>query len=589
MKLKRLSIGIVFSLFLVNIFSLTVFAPNSAGAWPNASSVSADHPTDSINDYQKYWSLYWCMQGGQAVRGEFGSVTTDELESGDIFFSGRQYQGNHLNNNNNGKLSCSGNSAALLSYAGIFPGDDERGIIDFFTEPYNFGGGPAGDRPPLYIPDGEGTGEYRLNDGVENSSSDSDAWNLISRSLTNRHPEINFTDTTMPGYAQYFIARDTFIEKCLVRVDQTGGQTVRIVNNDGTEIPEPDNKFVIDTSDESAVRTGHHVGYGMGGRGADDRREGSTLYCSTMVDVLNNNADSAIAALNSYLEANPDADPENEGIDAPEEDTGPTCEEGGGMAWLFCAVLRVASSALESVDTQMASLLSIDGDFFGNDDLRSAWVVLRNIAYTLLVPAMLVMIISTALGFDFVSAYTVKTALPRMVIATIFIALSYDVTVFAVDIVQSVGYGIHNILLSPFNAPPYNLDSGSTMVNHLPPLPGGSGTQTGLSGLAGWGAFAAGSAVFGGGFIATIAGFAGLAALALLVVLTLLLLRQTLIVLLVLVSPIAILAWIFPGRTTVWSVWNKTFWLMMWFFPIIMATTAVGKIMAVLISQGTVL
>lgn len=270
-------------------------------------------------------------------------------------------------------------------------------------------------------------------------------------------------------------------------------------------------------------------------------------------------------------------------VEGLEESPQSTCEDGGGMAWLFCQVLEVASSTLDFVDGRMVEILAMRDDFFENDDLRSSWLVLRNIAYAILVPAMLLMIISTALGFEFVSAYTVKSALPRMVIATIFIALSYELTTFFVDFVQTVGYGIHNILLYPFTET-YDLDSTTTLVEVVPP-PETFTAGTGLSGLAAWGAVAGGAAVKGGGLVATLAGFFGVAVLMLLAVLTLLLFRQTIIVLLVLISPIAIIAWIFPGRTTVWSIWNKTFWLMMWFFPIIMATTAAAKIMAVIIAN----
>jgi len=263
-----------------------------------------------------------------------------------------------------------------------------------------------------------------------------------------------------------------------------------------------------------------------------------------------------------------------------------TCEDGGGMSWLFCQVLKAASGILEFIDNQMTGLLSMRPGFFDNKALKESWTVLRNIAYAILVPVILLMIISTALGFEFVSAYTVKSALPRMVIATIFIALSYEITTFFVEFVQVVGYGIHNILLYPFSDV-YGLSSTTTLVETLPAPETFTGGVA-VSGLVGWGAVAAVSAVAGGGIVATLAGFAGVAALALLAVLTLLLFRQTIIVLLVLVSPIAIIAWIFPGRTTVWNVWNKTFWLMMWFFPIIMATTAVGKIMATLIANSEV-
>lgn len=270
------------------------------------------------------------------------------------------------------------------------------------------------------------------------------------------------------------------------------------------------------------------------------------------------------------------------GDDSDSSDNATNCEDAGGFAWAFCGALELFSGALSYIDDQLKSMLEIPRDQLIDDNLRGAWTIIRNIAYLLLVPTMLVMIISTALGFEFISAYTAKKALPRMVAATIFIALSFDLSVFFIDFVQTVGNGIHNLLLLPFSDT-YGLNSETTLAD-LNFIPTGAASEAGLSGLVIWGGILAGLSVAGGGLIATLAGFIGLAVLALLGVLTLLLIRQTIIVALILVAPIALLGWIFPGRTRIFSIWNKTFWLMMWFYPIIMITTAVGKITAAIVA-----
>ncbi len=576
MKIKRLWIASAFGLLLFQL-AVSILLPTTANAWPSPQNVGSDHPTSMVRAYQAYWGLYWCTNGGAgtvAVKGESaGSYpTTAELREGKIFFDGRSYRTNHLSSSGNGSLNCNSSAAALLTYAGVSPGGDGDGILDFFTQPQTVGGRTGNSWPAMYVPTEPGSGQYKLNDGISNTRNNSSVRDLIAAMFRERRSEISFTNTTMPGYAQYFIARDTFFAKCNNGADQTGGATVRIINNDGSEVADPANKFIVDSSN-------HHVGYGMGSRAADDRSAGSRLSCESIVSLMNRHADAALTAVRAWQELNPDA--EAPGGTIEDEDRGPTCEDAGGMAWLFCQVLSMASGALRYVDERMASLLAIEPGFFeDHEGLRASWTILRNIAYLLLVPIMLVMIISTALGFDFISAYTVKSALPRMVVATIFIALSFEITVFIVDFVQAIGYGIHNLLLYPFP----DVGPGTTLEQVLRPPESFAG-QAVVSGLVAWGAIAAAQGVMGGGLVATLAGFAGVAALALLAVLALLMFRHTLIVLLVLVSPLAILAWIFPGRTSIWNLWNKTFWLMMWFFPIIMVTTAVGKIMASIIAS----
>lgn len=278
-------------------------------------------------------------------------------------------------------------------------------------------------------------------------------------------------------------------------------------------------------------------------------------------------------------------DPETEGDDPT------TCEDSGGFAWAFCAALRLFSSGLDFIDRSLEGWLRMERDRFDRGELRDAWAVIRNIAYMLLVPVMLVMIIGTALGFEFVSAYTVKKALPRMVVATIFIALSYPLAVLFVDAVQAIGDGIHNILLLPFrDILEWTELTRETRLSDIAvrPTNGASGAAAGTALSAGMLALVgvAAASVWGGGLVATVAGFIGVALLILLAVFALLLARQTLVIALILFSPIALIAWIFPGRTTLFTLWSKTFWLMMWFYPVIMITTAVGKILAALVASG---
>jgi hypothetical protein len=75
---------------------------------------------------------------------------------------------------------------------------------------------------------------------------------------------------------------------------------------------------------------------------------------------------------------------------------------------------------------------------------------MRNLAYIILIPAALIMVLATALGFDFVSAYTVKKALPRFIIAAIFMAISYPLLDFFVQLTNVVGLGINGLISSAF-------------------------------------------------------------------------------------------------------------------------------------------
>ena len=62
------------------------------------------------------------------------------------------------------------------------------------------------------------------------------------------------------------------------------------------------------------------------------------------------------------------------------------------------------------------------------------------------------MVISTALDFGFFSNYTVKKYIPRLVIGTIAIQLSWVLAGLTSDLVNELGDGIELLLASPFGS-----------------------------------------------------------------------------------------------------------------------------------------
>src|SRR5690606_11975330 len=121
----------------------------------------------------------------------------------------------------------------------------------------------------------------------------------------------------------------------------------------------------------------------------------------------------------------------------------PTCEsKGADLSWIMCPVLYMARGVIETRDNTIQGLLQTPDQYVESDGTKEAWRRFRDIAYIILVPIVLVMVIGTALGFELVSAYTVKRALPRLIAAVLFIALSYEITKFLIDLTNTVGLGL---------------------------------------------------------------------------------------------------------------------------------------------------
>lgn len=251
-----------------------------------------------------------------------------------------------------------------------------------------------------------------------------------------------------------------------------------------------------------------------------------------------------------------------------------SCENVGlSLAWIACPIINAADYALNWIDTQVQSLLFINNKAYSSDNMYHAWTTIRNIAYIILIPMMLVMVIGTALGFEFFNAYTIKRALPRMVVAVIFITFSWYITTFLINLFNVIGSGVLGLLTAPFSAA-YGSFSTLTLGDVFTV---GNNNEFWSSILA-EGALAVGIVIILAFYLPAVALLAFTA-------LGLLLFRQLLIIALMLVAPLAILAWIFPGNDRFWKLWWNTFTKLLLLYPILMAVIAVGRILAVLIAD----
>jgi len=251
-----------------------------------------------------------------------------------------------------------------------------------------------------------------------------------------------------------------------------------------------------------------------------------------------------------------------------------TCENSNGsLGFIMCPFIDAVAGMLNWVDTQIQALLATNRDSYASDSLYKVWAGFRNIGFAILIIMMLVMVIGTALGGQIFDAYTVKRALPRMVAAIIFISLSWYIVVAMVDLSIIVGNGVLGIMTSPFP----QAQSGDVTLSSL--FSSGAAATAGgavIVGGIGVGALAALSVIPGLGPI--LLSYLGTAALVVLLAFLVLTLRNMFIIVLMLFSPLAILAWIFPSNDKMWKLWWGTFTKLLMMFPLIMALIAAGRI-----------
>ncbi len=261
------------------------------------------------------------------------------------------------------------------------------------------------------------------------------------------------------------------------------------------------------------------------------------------------------------------------GGDTPEVE--PSCEsDGGELSWILCPALRYTSSFLQRVDEQLNHLLQVPNKYFEGDSavkLKNSWGRLRDIAFIALIPIMLVMVIGTALGFELVSAYTVKKALPRLVIAVIFMSLSFEICRFLIVLTNDVGRGLLGLLTSSFTG-----EQEITLAQLFDPGGAAGSLFTLVVGVGGALALGAMGIILSYGFLIGVT---------LLTAFLLLALRQMLLVSLIVLAPVAILSWIFPGNDKLWKLWWGSFSKLLLLYPLVMLLIGAGRAFAFIV-QG---
>lgn len=258
---------------------------------------------------------------------------------------------------------------------------------------------------------------------------------------------------------------------------------------------------------------------------------------------------------------------------------GPACEySANALSWIICPVVDLLELAIETTDDIINDQLTIpQNDIFCTDqdtcnDYYKAWSSFRNISLGLLAIAGLITVISQAIGMEILDAYTIRKILPRILVAAIGITLSWTLMSFAVTLANNLGYGVRDLILSPFH--------GVLESSHI----GFSGSVGGLIG--GFAAFVLGgiAAVAAIGILLSYLATAGLAVL---IAIAVLVLRQIVIIILMILSPVAFIAYVLPNTQRVFKLWWESFSKALLMFPLIAAFIAAGRVFAAISLDGS--
>lgn len=297
------------------------------------------------------------------------------------------------------------------------------------------------------------------------------------------------------------------------------------------------------------------------GRVCSTRGGGCTDKTPVPITLTNNET---CASTNTCTDTNPTTNPTGTGDDCP-------ISPDDHLRWILCPLFVTGKTAASGINAIVANMLYVKTDqIFGTaatqgggiSNLQNAYNTFRNIGLGLLVIAGLVMVFSQSIGLEIFSAYTIRKALPRIVIAAIGMSLAWPILQFVIILSNDLGTWISQIILSAAN-----VSTGSS-ANLEDAVVGIGGSILTLLG-----AFL----FFGGGWLLSILGTILLAALVAMLTLAI---RQLVILLCILLAPIAIASSVLPGTDRLWKFWRDTLIGALVMFPIIMGFLSSGLAMA---------
>lgn len=246
-----------------------------------------------------------------------------------------------------------------------------------------------------------------------------------------------------------------------------------------------------------------------------------------------------------------------------------------GVGWIVCPVMTFIgglndaaygfiSGTFLNINVGLLSTTLPNGA--GENPTYTTWGTFRNIANILFVIAFLFIVFSQLTSFG-VSNYGVKKMLPRLIIAAVLVNTSYFIVQLSVDVSNILGYSLKSLFE---NLPVYSTAKTSGLE-----IVGEALTWTAIIG----GVAAAGVAI---GLAVTVPVL--LAALvAVLMTVVILIARQALIVLLVIISPIAFVAWLLPNTEQWFKKWWKMFSGLLMVFPVVGVLFGASKLAATVI------
>ncbi|MFZ2544925.1 MAG: hypothetical protein WAW80_03035 [Candidatus Saccharimonadales bacterium] len=246
------------------------------------------------------------------------------------------------------------------------------------------------------------------------------------------------------------------------------------------------------------------------------------------------------------------------------------------IGWILCGTSRFLAGAMDKVYDWINNFLVIKPLTTDTDSgLFQAWDIARGIANACFIIAFLIIVYSqiTSVG---ISNYEIKKMIPRLIIAAVLVNVSYYICTIAVDVSNILGDSVQKALVE---------------IRESLPAPKAQTSWGGLTNAVLSGVAVAGTAYLASAEIIALVPllipilFGGI--LSLLVALIVLAARQALITVLVVLAPLAFVAYLLPNTEKQFERWRGLFMNMLMIFPLFSLLFGGSQLASYLIIQNT--